>query len=40
MIGEGGHDLTVSCGAHRVKVGSTGTEKPVSIPCGGLLELD
>lgn len=40
IIGEGGRDHTVACGAHRVRVGSTGTERHVTIPCGGTIEVD
>jgi tetratricopeptide (TPR) repeat protein len=40
IVGEGGRALTVPCGTRRVKVGSTGTTRTVSIPCGGTLQLD
>ena len=38
--GDGGKGLTVPCGKRRVRVGSTGTERTITIPCGGSIELD
>ena len=40
VIGEGGRDHTIACGRHRIRVGSTGVERSVTIPCGGTIELD
>lgn len=40
IVDEGGRALTVPCGTRRVRVGSTGTTRTVSIPCGGTLQLD
>jgi hypothetical protein len=40
IFGEGGRSLTVPCGTRRVKIGSQGTERSVTIPCGGVIELD
>lgn len=40
LVGEGGRDLTVPCGAHRVRVGSQGTERSMTIPCGGAIDVD
>ena len=39
-IGEGGRDHTVACGPHRIRVGSAGVERSVTVPCGGTIELD
>jgi hypothetical protein len=35
VIGEGGKPLTVACGVHVVKVGSSGTPRTINVPCGG-----
>lgn len=40
LVGESGRDMTLPCGAHKVKVGSQGTEKAVVLPCGGRLDVD
>jgi hypothetical protein len=39
-VGEGPRDHVVSCGNHRVKIGSAGVERTVAIPCGGSIEVD
>jgi hypothetical protein len=39
IYGEGGKDLTVPCGSHKVRVGSAGTDHVREIPCGSVLEL-
>ena len=40
LVGEAGKDLTVPCGAHKVKVGSAGVERAVTVPCGSRLDVD
>jgi len=40
IIGEGGRDHTITCGPHRIRVGSAGAERQVAVPCGGTIELD
>ncbi len=35
VVGQTPLKQAIRCGPHRVKVGSSGTEKPVQIPCGG-----
>lgn len=40
LAGEAGKDMTVACGAHKVKVGSAGAERAVVVPCGGRLDVD
>jgi hypothetical protein len=37
VIGQTPGAFDVKCGVHFVKVGSTGTTQPVTIPCGGEL---
>jgi hypothetical protein len=39
VIGEG-REHTIACGRHRIRVGSTGLERSVTVPCGGTIELD
>jgi hypothetical protein len=39
-IGEGGRDMLVPCGSHRVRVGSGGVDRSVTLPCGGTITLD
>jgi len=38
-IGEGPGELAAPCGTHQVKVGSSGKERAVDIPCGGKVDL-
>ena len=40
VIGEGGREHTIPCGRHRIRVGSAGIERSVTVPCGGEIELD
>jgi hypothetical protein len=35
LMGQSPATLKVSCGAHEVKIGSTGTPQTVMVPCGG-----
>jgi hypothetical protein len=35
VVGEGARTFEVSCGAHKVQVGSSGVRRSVDVPCGG-----
>ena len=35
VVGEGPGPFEVACGAHVVKVGSSGKEQKLDVPCGG-----
>lgn len=37
VVGQTPSSITVTCGAHRVKLGSTGSFQQVDVPCGGEL---
>lgn len=39
MVGEGAEPKTVDCGYRLVRIGSSGTEKVVIVPCGGEVDL-
>ncbi len=39
LVGEGPDPVVVVCGAREVKVGSSGEEKLVNVPCGGEVDL-
>lgn len=35
LVGDSSQSLTVSCGSHVVKVGQSGVDRIVAVPCGG-----
>ena len=39
LVGEGPEPKVALCGAREVKIGSSGTEKLVNVPCGGEVDL-
>ncbi|HVJ88215.1 MAG TPA: hypothetical protein VM580_00325, partial [Labilithrix sp.] len=40
VAGHGDKPLTLSCGAHAVKIGSAGEPRVIDLPCGGAFDLD
>ena len=40
VTGEGPGSFDVTCGVHRVRIGSRGVERTVSVPCGGSVEVE
>lgn len=40
VVGQGADTFTVKCGTRRVRVGSSGREQRVDVPCGGELALE
>jgi hypothetical protein len=39
VVGEGEGAFVVPCGAHVVRIGSAGQDRPVVVPCGGIADL-
>lgn len=40
VVSEGAEPLVVRCGAHVLKVGSAGRERPIVVPCGGTVAVE
>jgi 5-formaminoimidazole-4-carboxamide-1-beta-D-ribofuranosyl 5'-monophosphate synthetase len=40
VVGVGAATIHVPCGSHAVKVGSTGLEKTLDIPCMGSVDFE
>lgn len=39
VVGEGPGPIAVPCGTHSIKVGSSGKDKKVDVPCGGEIQV-
>jgi serine/threonine-protein kinase len=40
VVGETPTPITVKCGVHSVKVGSSGYRRTIDVPCGGEITLE